>query len=165
MPSEQVGYEAAALVDRMIAGEPPPDRPILLPPVGVVARQSSDVLAILDPEVAAAVRMIRQSGPALIQVEDVLRAVGVSRRSLERRFRKIFDRGIFEEIQRVRMDRAASLLAGTDIPISVLAERAGFSSGVHPSLAFRRETGITPSAYRRRFRNSETKKSQATQER
>jgi AraC-like DNA-binding protein len=55
------------------------------------------------------------------------------------------------------MDRAASLLAGTDIPISELAQRAGFSSGVHLSLAFRRETGITPSAYRRRFRVSDAK--------
>src|SRR5204863_167060 len=62
LPSEQVGYEAAALLDRLMAGEPPPDRPILLLPLGVVVRQSSDLLAIRDPEVVAAVRIIPASG-------------------------------------------------------------------------------------------------------
>jgi LacI family transcriptional regulator len=157
-PSEQIGYEAAALLDRLIAGEPPPDRPILLPPLGVVARQSSDILAIADPEVAAAVRMIRQSGPAPLQVEDVVRAASVCRRTLELRFRQSLGRGIFEEIQRVRVDRAASLLAGTDMPISVLAEQAGFSSGMHLMLAFRRETGMTPTAYRRQFRSPKARR-------
>jgi LacI family transcriptional regulator len=157
LPSEQIGYEAAALLDRMIAGEPPPDRPILLPPLGVVARQSSDILAIRDPDVAAALRVIRHSGSSLISVEDVLREVAVSRRSLERRFRKVFARSILEEIQRVRVDRAAGLLAGSDVPIPVVAEQSGFSNARHLELVFRRNVGMTPSAYRRQFRVSEAK--------
>jgi LacI family transcriptional regulator len=153
LASEQIGYEAAALLDRLIEGEPPPERPILLPPIGVVARQSSDILAIPDPEVVAAIRMIRQSDLALIQVDDVVRASSVSRRTLELRFRQSLDRGIFEEIQRVRVDRAASLLAGTDMPMSILAKQAGFSNGMHLSSAFRRKRGMTPTAYRRQYRH------------
>jgi LacI family transcriptional regulator len=156
IPSEQIGYEAAALLDRLMAGEPPPHRPLLIPPLGVVARQSSDLLAIGDPEVAAAVRQIRQAGAALIQVDDVVREALVSRRTLELRFRQSLGRGIFEEIQRVRVNRAAGLLAGTDLPISVLAEQAGFSNLKHLELVFRREMGITPSSYRRQFRASKT---------
>jgi LacI family transcriptional regulator len=149
----------------MIAGEPAPQAPILFPPLGIVARQSTSLLAIKDPDVAAAVHMIRQSGSSVITVEDVMRAVSVSRRSLERRFRQSLGRGIFEEIQRVRVERAASLLAGTDVPIATVAEMAGFSNGMHLLLAFRRETGMTPSAYRRRFRVSEAKGSSAPQAR
>jgi transcriptional regulator GlxA family with amidase domain len=76
---------------------------------------------------------------------------------LELRFRQNLGRGIFEEIQRVRVDRAASLLTGTDMPMSALAEQAGFSNGMHLLLAFRRETGMTPTAYRRQHRNPRPK--------
>jgi LacI family transcriptional regulator len=154
-PSEQVGYEAARLLDRLIAGEPPPAAPILLPPPGVVARQSSDIMTIHDPYVAAALRLIRRSGPFALSVKDVMRAISVSRRSLERRFRQSLGRGIFEEIQRVRIDRAASLLAGTDLSIAALAQQSGFSNANHLGLVFRREAGMTPSDYRRQFRNSQ----------
>jgi LacI family transcriptional regulator len=157
LPSEQVGYEAAGLLDRLIAGEPAPTAPLLLRPLGVVTRESSDLVTTRDPDLAAALRLIRRSGSSSISVQDVVRVVSVSRRSLERRFRQSLGRGIFEEIQRVRVDRAVSLLEGTDLSISALAERSGFSNANHLGLVFRREAGMTPSAYRRRFRNSKAR--------
>jgi LacI family transcriptional regulator len=153
IPAEQIGYEAAALLGRLMAGVPPPDRPILIAPLRVIVRQSSDILAVRDPDVAAAVRMIQQSDLASIRVEDIVRAVAVSRRTLEQRFRQSLGRGIFEEIQRVRVGRAAAFLVGTDLPLESLAKRAGFSTGVHLSVVFHREMGMSPSKYRRQNRN------------
>jgi LacI family transcriptional regulator len=149
VPTEHIGYEAAALLDRLLAGDKPPQRPLLFPPVGVVTRQSSDVLAIEDPAVAAAVRFIREHGHQPIQVGDVLKAVPVSRRSLERRFQKVFKRTLWEEIRRVHLERAKNLLANSALPMADVAERAGLQSAKQLSVVFREETGLTPTAYRR----------------
>jgi LacI family transcriptional regulator len=152
LPSEQIGVEAAALLERLLAGHPPPAGPLLLPPRGVVVRQSSDILAIADPDVAAAVRFIRDHGSLPIRVADVLDAVPVSRRGLERRFRKALRRGIWEEIRRSHLERGKALLAGSELPMSDVARRAGFSDSRQLSVVFRQETGLTPTAYRRQFR-------------
>lgn len=150
--SEQIGHEAAALLNRLMRGHSPPPHPILVPPPGVVARQSSDVLAIDDDDVAAALRWIRNAGHRPVRVADLLHQVPVSRRMLERKFRKIVGRGIAEEIRRVRIERARRLLAETDLAMSALAVSAGFSNASHLSVAFRQETGFTPSHYRGQFR-------------
>jgi LacI family transcriptional regulator len=155
IPSEQVGYEAAALLDRLLARARAPTQPLLFPPVGVVTRRSSDVLAIGDPDVAAAVRFIREHAHLPLRVEDVVRAVPVSRRSLERRFRAVLHRGLWQEIRRVHLERAKDLLAASALPIHAVAERAGFSDAKQLSVVFRQETGLTPTAYRRQFRARE----------
>jgi len=110
------------------------------------------VLALDDADVVAAVRFIREHAHVLIRVEDVLREVPVSRRALERRFRKALNRRIGEEIRRVHLERAKALLAGTDLLMSDVAEQAGLSDSRHLSVVFRQETGFTPTAYRRQFR-------------
>ena len=150
--TEQIGYQAAALLDRLMNGHAPPAQPILVPPPGVVARQSSDVLAIDDDDVAAALRLIRDASHRPIRVADLLRKIPVSRRLLERKFRKVLSRGISEEIRRVHVERAKSLLAGTDVAMSALAVSAGFSNASHLSIVFRQATGLTPTAYRSQFR-------------
>ena len=140
------------MLDRLLAGEKSPAVPLLLPPRGVVVRQSSDLLAIADPDVAAAVRYIRDHGSRPIRVADVLDVVPVSRRGLERQFRKVLRRGIWEEIRRSHLERGKALLAGSAIPMSEVARRSGFTDSRQLSVVFRQETGLTPTAYRRQFR-------------
>jgi LacI family transcriptional regulator len=152
LPTERIGYEAAALLDRILGRGKPLRRSRFLPPIGVVVRQSSDVLAVGDLEVAAAVRFIRERSHVPIGVKDVLRAVSISRRSLERRFQAALDRTVWEEIRRVHLERAKTLLAGTGMPMSAVAEQAGFSDPRQLSVVFRQVTGFTPTAYRVRFR-------------
>jgi LacI family transcriptional regulator len=145
----RIGQEAAAVLDRMLKGAAPPRRPLLVPPVGVVARQSSDVLTMEDPEVVAAVRFIRERAHEPISVGDVARRGTISRRSLERRFRAALDRGVGEEIRRAHLERARGLLANTALPMSVVAKQSGFSDQRQLSVLFRRESGQTPTEYRR----------------
>lgn len=153
VPAEQVGFEAAALLDKLLAGETPAAGSALFPPVRVVARQSSDLLALDDAEVAAAVRLIRRAGKP-IQVADILREVAISRRALERRFAAVLGRGLGEEIRRVRVERARELLAGTELPMAAVAARAGYSGVTRLCVAFRKGTGYAPADYRRRFRGA-----------
>lgn len=153
LPGVRVGYEAAALLDRILAGHRRPKQPLLLPPLGVVARRSSDSVAVADPQVIAAVRFIREQGHRPLTAKQVLQAVSISRRSLERRFRRELGRSLLEEIHRVHVERACGVLADTDVPMPVVASRSGFSDARQLAVRFRQATGLTPTAYRRGFRN------------
>lgn len=152
LPGERIGYEAARLLDRCFKGAIPGKRIIVLPPAGVVVRQSSDLLGVPDAQVSAALRFIRDNSSRPIQVRDVLREVPVARRALERRFRKWLQRSISEEIRRVRLERSRQLLLQTDMSLAAVAINSGFRDGRQLSVVFRRETGLTPSAFRRQFR-------------
>ncbi|MEZ6065896.1 MAG: DNA-binding transcriptional regulator [Planctomycetaceae bacterium] len=147
--TRRTGYEAAALLDRMMTGEECEEMMVLIPPLGVTTRQSTDVLAIEDPEVASALRFIREHACQGIDVADVLRNVPLSRRMLETRFAKILGRTPHAEIARLRIERAKRLLTETDLPLAEIAELAGFQHNEYFSVAFKREVGRTPSTFRR----------------
>lgn len=149
MPNtRRTGYEAAALLDRLMNGEKVVPQPHLIPPLGVAARQSTDVLALDDREVVRAVQFIRAHACEGINVADVLNAVKMSRRVLEQRFRKLLGRSPHEEILHLRLSRVQQLLSETDLPLYVIAERTGFEHVEYLSVAFKRETGMTPRAFR-----------------
>src|SRR5581483_6120371 len=111
------GWEAARLLGRLMRGRPVPDA-TFLPPEGVVTRQSSDVVAVGDERLAAALRHIRERACEGISVDDVLRAAPVSRSTLERGLRALLGRSPHAEIRRVQLDRARRLLRETDLKLS-----------------------------------------------
>jgi len=150
LTSERIGFEAAKLLDRLMHGGRPPKSPRFLKPTGVLARQSTDTLAVDDPDLARAVAFIRSHATDPIQVQDVLREVPVSRRWLERRFREVLARGPAAEIRRVRLERAKHLLAETDTPVPEVARRAGFGSREYLAAVFKSELDLTPRQYRNR---------------
>jgi LacI family transcriptional regulator len=148
LTSEQVGYEAASLLDRLLDGERPPKEPILIQPSRVIVRQSTNTLAIADSDLANAVAFIRAHADEPIQVGDVLRAVAVSRSWLERRFQETFRRSPAAEIRRVHLERAKQLLVDTDLPIPRVAVASGFRSREYLARAFKHATGLSPRQYR-----------------
>lgn len=150
--AEKVGYEGARLLDRLLQGRRPPRRPLLVPPLGVVTRRSSDMLAVADPAVANALRFIREHAFEPIRPADVLRSVAVSRRMMEIRFRGVVGRSIGSEILRVRLERAKRLLAERHLTIGEVAEASGFPEPRYLSVWFRKVEGLTPREYRERFR-------------
>jgi len=152
LTSERIGYEAAALLDRLLRGEHAPTDPILIQPTRVVVRQSTDILAIDDQDLARAIAFVRGHAAEPIQVGDVLRAVPVSRSWLERRFHEALGRSPAEEIRRVHLERAKQLLADTDMPVPAVATAAGFRSREYLAYAFKQATGLTPREYRTRVR-------------
>lgn len=157
VPAERVGYEAAALLDRLMGGKRSPRRPRLIPPPGVVTRQSTDVVAIEDTDVVSALRFIREQGHRPLRVDDVLRHISISRRALERRFHDLLQRGLGEEIRREHIERAKHLLATTELSMADVAQRAGFASQPQLSRVFRQDAGLTPTAFRRQSRQPAAK--------
>lgn len=146
--SQRVGYRAAALLDHLMSGHPAPSEPILIAPGELQLRRSSDVYAIRDSEVAKAMRYIQEHAIGGVSVREVCDHVLLSPRNLELRFRQAIGRSPREQAQLVRMQLARRLL-GTGLSIATVAAQAGFSSQSRFGQMFRRETGMTPLAYRR----------------
>jgi LacI family transcriptional regulator len=150
--TRRIGYEAASCLDRMMRGEPSPGPATVIPPLGVVTRRSTDVLAVEDRTLSRAARFIREHACEGIAVEDVLAAIPLSRSVFERRFLKVFGRTPKAEIVRMQLQRVMQLLAETDLPLKQIADRAGFEHAEYMSAAFKKRTGLTPGQYRRSAR-------------
>jgi LacI family transcriptional regulator len=151
--ARRFGYEAAGLLDRMMAGKSSLN-PIHVSPSHVVVRQSTDTMVIEDADVAQAMRFIREFACKGIDVSDVADKVGLSRRALERRFHRYLGRAPKAEIMRIRIERAKTLLSLTDKTSQSITHQCSFPSPVYFTKAFRREVGMTPKAYRRMRRIS-----------
>ncbi len=145
----RVGYEGAAMLHRMMKGQRPSSERMLIPPLGVVTRKSTDVVTITDADLAAALRLIRQRACDGITVEDVLAEVPISRSTLKRRFATFLRRSPREEICRVQIDRVMRLLSTTKLPLTKIAELAGFRHMESLCRLFKQRTGVTPGHYRK----------------
>lgn len=148
---ERIGYEAAALLDRMLDGEVAPDRPILIPPKGIITRQSTDYFAVNQPNLRRAFLFIREHIHESIGNSEIASAAGLSRRSLEKLFKGELGRSVHEEIMRQRMHRVCELLAESDHPIGRIAELTGFCHAPLLNNAFRKMAGLSPMKYRRKY--------------
>jgi len=145
--ARRIGYEAAAMLDRLMAHKKIV-ADIVVDPIGVQTRQSTDLLAIEDPEVASAVRFIREHACEGIRVDDVLDQVPLSRRALEKRFHKAVGRPPHMEIRRAQLERVKQLLVTSDYKLERIAELTGFSSAQYLAGLFHRVMKMTPGAWR-----------------
>jgi LacI family transcriptional regulator len=155
---QRLAYEAAAMLDRMMAGKKIPNKNYFIEPNYVVPRQSSDVIAIDDKQLVKAIQFVRERACSGINVDDVSRAAGMSRRVLETKFARILGRTPLEEIQEVRYHRVRQLLLETDHALPRIAELTGFQYTEYLVRFFKKRSGLTPALYRRtnRFESGRT---------
>jgi LacI family transcriptional regulator len=152
MNTQQGGYRTASLLDQLMRRRIRKPKRLMVEALHVVTRRSTDIIAIEDRCVAAALNFIHQQAGHPLQIDDVVRHVAVSRRALEIRFRATLGRTILSEIQRIRLQRAKRLLAESDLPLPVVAESAGFGTPSYMVQIFRDRVGMTPAKYRRQVR-------------
>lgn len=145
----RIGYEAAALLEKMMDGGKPPDRPVLVPPREIVTRRSSDVLAMSDRQLAAGARFMREHVFDVLTTNDMARAAGMSRRVFERRFLAQVGRSPKAEVLRLRLERVKDLLTDTDWNLAQIADRTGFKYGEYLHTVFSQKLGMTPGEFRR----------------
>jgi LacI family transcriptional regulator len=150
--AQRAGYEAAALLGRMMLGKAKYPQVVLIEPMGVVTRQSTDVVAVSDPQLSAAVRFIRERACERIGVEDARKVAALSRTLFERRFRRLLGCAPYEQILKVRLAKARELLAFTNLTLAEISERTGFSSSEYFSAALQKRLKTTPSKLRQRLR-------------
>ena len=146
----RIGFEGSELLDRLMRGGKPPREPILIPPLGVELRASTDGFSAPDPVTRAAVRFFRENLDKDIGVADAARAAGLPPHRLEAHFSRALGQTVYAALLRLRLFEVRRLLAMTCLPVQEIARRTGFCHAQHLSNAFRRAERCTPLAYRRR---------------
>ncbi|QDV45747.1 Xylose operon regulatory protein [Stieleria neptunia] len=146
--AERIGYQAAVMLDQMMRGQTPDKLHVQIAPLGIAERLSTDVMAIDDEDVAAAIQMIRFRACEGLTVSDILAEVPIARSSLERRFRQYLGRSPQAEIRRVQIKRACQLLRDTELSLVKISRLTGFKHAEYFSVVFKREVKQTPGRYR-----------------
>jgi len=153
IPAERIGFEAADLLHRLMAGEAPPVEPVLVPPSGsLLIRESSDTSHHPDRQVQLALRYLREHAAEAIRIDDAAKHVHMSRRRLERLFRKVLGRTPHRELLAARLEIARRLLEETSFTTARVAAESGLGSASYLAGVFRREMGTTPIEFRKRLR-------------
>ncbi|MHB1767184.1 MAG: XylR family transcriptional regulator [Phycisphaerae bacterium] len=150
---DRVGREAAKLLDAMLAGGAAPTEPILLAPLGVTERQSSNITTISDADVSAALNYIKKHALDNLSVKTLMAHLPVNRRTLEMKFQRILGRSPADEVHRVRLEHLKMLLR-TDLSIGQIVRRMNYSSSQYLARTFRRDTGMSLTQYRRTIARS-----------
>jgi LacI family transcriptional regulator len=145
---EYIGYESAALLDRLMQGKKVPKAPLAVKPQGVVTRRSTDVIAISDAITAQAMRYIHQHAGDRLSVQDIADHCAISRRVIERSFAQFLGSSPHEQIMRARVARVKQLLVETDYSLDTIATKSGLSHAAYLSALFKREVGQTPGRFR-----------------
>ena len=145
--TDKLGYEAARLLDKKLKGEDKVTG-ITVEPLGISIRQSTDIIAIDDELISKALAYIRENACNFIQVEDVSRFCGVSRSTLEKRFKAVLGQSVHFEIAKIQIKQALRLLVETTLPLKTVAEKSGFSTVQYMTMKVKEKTGKTPKNYR-----------------
>jgi LacI family transcriptional regulator len=148
----RIGREAARLLDDSMRSGRAPSAVVLVPPAGLTVRRSSDVLAVADPDIRQALKLIKSRGCSDLSAAQVATTVGVSRRLLDHKFQLALGRTIHEELQHTKVAEAKRLLAETDHKLLVVAVRAGFTHAAQLCNVFKTAVGMSPMQYRKAAR-------------
>ena len=146
----RTGYEGAELLDSLMDGKNPPRNPILIPPRGITVRASTDFIAAANPILRRALEHVRANLAKPIGLSQIAEEVGASRATVARLFEHELGHSAGEEIMRQRIDMAKRLLKNDSLSISEIAYRTGFCNPAYFTNTFRRATGLTPKAWRKR---------------
>ncbi len=153
--TQQIGYQAGNLLDRMLRGESVSLKPVVVPPTAIVPRRSTDVYPKSDPHVNRALAFMQNNLTRRILVDEIVEASGVSRRLLENAFRKVIHRSILDEYHRLQTEMITHLLRNTTIPLKQIALQMGFNNVYYFNAFFKRNMGVPPGQYRKTSRIQE----------
>jgi LacI family transcriptional regulator len=148
----RIGLEAAQMLDDLMRAGRPASAVVLVPPVGISIRRSSDVLAVADADIRQALRLIKAKGCADLSAAQVALTVGVPRRLLDRKFQRALGRTIHDELQHTKLNEAKRLLVQTDHKLMVVSVRAGFAHAAQLCNVFKSVFGVSPMQYRKAAR-------------
>jgi LacI family transcriptional regulator len=151
LPGEQIGYEAARILNDMMSGIKNDHNSHLFPPICIESRQSTDIVAIDDPLLSQAIQIIRDRACTGLNVSTLLKEVPISRSTLERGCRKILKRSPNEEINRVKITHVCDLLRETNLSLDQISRRCGFATPQYMLEVFRKQVGQTPGSYRKQI--------------
>lgn len=146
----RIGYDGAALLDRLMHGEKAPRDPILVPPNGVELRASTDSFVTADPLIRSVIQFFRENIARDIGISDASKFIGIPRHKLNAHFTRVLGETIYATLIRLRLFEVKRLLSQTNLSIKEIALSTGFCHAQHLNNTFRRSERCTPTAYRMR---------------
>ena len=150
--TRRIGYEAAALLNRLMHGEPAQEEDVYVEPLGIVTRRSTDTVVIPHAGAARALAFLRRHYQERVTLKDLAADLPVTLRSIQEVFKAHVGRSLHEELERLRADHAKALLQDSTLKLEVIAAASGFSNPRHLRRALMRETGRSPRQYRRELK-------------
>ena len=151
LDNETGGYEAAGLLHQLMVNSSTQKHSVVIKPLTVCTRQSTDIMAVHDEDVNSALCFIHRNCQKNIYVQDVVDAVAISRRRLQEKFCRVLGRTISDEIARVRTEQISRMLLNTDLTVQQIALKFGYNGLSHISRFFKRQVGFSPVEYRKRY--------------
>jgi len=151
LPGEQIGYEAAMLLDRLMSGDALPEQARMIGPSGIVERQSTSPIPLHDHQVAQAVSLMRENLSPLLTIQDLAELCGCSRKTLERKFQQALQKSPGQQYRELRLEHARRLLRETRLRIQEVAQHCGYGKADVFSKEFRRSSGLAPSEFRKEY--------------
>lgn len=151
LDAEKAGFEAAELLDSLMTGKKTKQSLIVVNATHLVQRRSTDALVFNQSGVANAIKFIRMNAREAIQVQDVAEIAAMSRRNIQRVFRKAIGRSVNEEIRHTRVVLIAEMLIKTNMSILRIASKFQGLSMAHIARYFRQEKGMSLREYRKKF--------------
>ncbi len=151
--SKKAGQEGAKILDMLMRGKNT-IKTIIVEPTSVITRETTDILAIENKNVADALSYIRKNANRPLQVSEVIDTLYISRRALYQQFRDVLGSTIYDEIMRYRIEEFARLLLETDMTITQISYALGESSNKHIARPFQKYKGMSPKEYRKQYKKT-----------
>lgn len=151
MDVERGGYMTCKLLHQQILSGSKEPFNVWIAPLGIKERASTSILNVKDPHVLKMIRHIDNNYSLDIKMEDILKIVPLSRRSIEMRFKKATGYTIYQYLLNVRVEHFAYLITTTDRSYVEIAYEVGFRDLSNVSRTFRKYKGCTPVEYRKKY--------------
>lgn len=145
---ELLALEAARLLDRQMAGKRAPTAPILIAPSGIVARKSTDTIAVDHPEVASAIRFMLDHYNKALGVRDIVAATTIAQTRLYQAFQTELEQSPMAVLRTIRMEKAKQMLRETDMKVRDVAKACGLVDAINLYRLLIRDCGMAPKKYR-----------------
>jgi LacI family transcriptional regulator len=149
--TEKGGFDAAALLDKIMKGIAVDTQIILIEPVGVQERQSTDIIAVNDKIVSDVINYIKKNSKTLLQVTDIIEEFHISRKNLYKKFNDNLGTSVYEQIRKIKIEEICKMLAETDKSVKEIALEFGFYNVDHIARFFHKVKGLTPTQYRNEY--------------
>ena len=149
--TEKGGFDAAALLDKFMKGIAVDTQIILIEPVGVQERQSTDIIAVDDKIVSDIINYIKRNSKKLLQVTDIINEFHISRKSLYKKFNDTLGTSVYNQIRKMKVEEISRMLVETDKSVKEIALEFGFYNVDHIARFFCKEKGLTPTQYRNEY--------------
>jgi LacI family transcriptional regulator len=149
--TEKGGFDAAALLDKLMKGIVSNTQVIVIDPISVLERQSTDIIAVDDKVVADIINYIKINSKQPVQVTDLINKFHISRKSLYKKFKDNLGISVYDQIRKIKVEGISKMLVETDKSIKEIAFDFGFQNVDHIARFFCKAKGFTPTRFRKEY--------------